>query len=420
MVLALVLAAVIFFAPTNWFLQLSDQHAYLTGLRVDYLIPKLYPVDLLALMGLVLGSFGGNSEGIFGKLRISTIFNRKNLLMIGVIFAFVLSQALSNLPILAATWVLRILIYCGFAWVLSKNLPKLQKNQVSKVIFLALILAVIFQSIVGIIQFTRQSSVAGYWFFGETNLNYFANIAKVVLSGRELITAYGTTAHPNILAGLIAVFLAIIWRVFWLRNSLLITKIAFLLTLILGLAALALTFSVSGWLTFLSAGLVVNWPQTKISKLYQKIAVWILIAAGAIIAIANNFLTPNNNLPISISRRIFLAEAALKMWLNNLLTGVGLGQFTPNLEKFTVGKEVVRFLQPVHHALGLWLTETGLIGAVLAAKSRKPLGLAIAVTLPSLIWDHYWMSQPNALLIFMLLPILSALGLKNSKTTSTN
>lgn len=415
MILALILVVMIFFAPTNWFLQLSDQHAYLTGLRVDYLIPKLYPVDLLALMGLVLGGFGE----ISGKFRTSAIFNRKNLLMIGVIFVFVLGQILSDLPILAAIWVLRILIYCGFAWVLSKNLPKLQKSQASKMIFWALSLNVIFQSIVGIIQFTRQSSVAGYWFFGETNLNYFANIAKVVLNGQELITAYGTTAHPNILAGLIAVFLAIVWRLFWSKKSFLITKMVFLATLTLGLIVLTLTFSVSGWLTFLSAGLVINWPQTKISKFYQKTAIWILIAAGALLALANNFLPPNSNPPLSISRRIFLAEAALKMWLNNLLTGVGLGQFTLNLEKFTAGKEVVRFLQPVHHTLGLWLTETGLIGTILAAKLRKPLGLAVAITLPSLIWDHYWMSQPNALLIFMLLPILGTLAVETSKTNKT-
>jgi hypothetical protein len=34
------------------------------------------------------------------------------------------------------------------------------------------------------------------------------------------------------------------------------------------------------------------------------------------------------------------------------------------------------------------------------------LAFSIAALLPGLIWDHYWLTQPNALLILLLLTVL--------------
>lgn len=418
MILLSILALVIFFAPTNWFLQLSDQHAYLTGLRVDYLISKLYPVDFLVLFGVVLGGLGGFGGGS-GNFDVKKFLNRRNLLLLGLFFALLISQINSELPFLAMTWVLRIVIYCLFAWVLSVKLPKLSKPRVLQMLFWALSLSVIFQSSIGLLQFAEQGSVGGYWFFGETNLNYFANIAKVDIGGREMIAPYGTTAHPNILAGFIAVFLALNLRVFWQKNwrnnlgklKSTVVKLVFLVSVIIGLTVLALTFSVSGWLTLLSAGVILNLPNAKITKLYRQSAPWLLLGAGALLSSFNQLFPQKTFDSLSISRRIFLAETAQKMWLNNFISGVGLGQFTASLEKFTTDtnyKEAVRFLQPVHHTLWLWLAETGLVGAVLALRFLRPLQISIAITLPALIWDHYWLSQPNALLIFMILPVLAS------------
>lgn len=425
----------IFLVPSNWFLQLSDQYAYLTGLRVDYLIFKLYPLDLLALTGSVVGWIYLFRQEFFNFKKIKLSSKSRQAVLFFLIGAFVVSQLTSQSPWLALSWLSRIGVYSFFAWtlrqILAKNSLKITRLQLTKVIFFTLSFTIIFQSFVGIMQVVRQGSIGGYWFFGETNLSNFTNITKITISGKQLITAYGTSAHPNILAGIMAVFLSVFWKIYKLKKwqaklsktELKIAKIIALITTLLGLIGLLLTFSVSGWLTLLSTNLVINHKTSRLAKIYQKLAVPVLVVSALIITWGENvFATSNktNNFPLSISRRVTLASSALNMWLAHPLSGVGLGQFTLNLEKFAPKAEVVRFLQPAHHALLLWLAETGLIGMALLAKLYKKLKLPIALLLPSLIWDHYWLSQPNTLLVFIILAELGALINSTSDSTKPN
>ena len=77
-----------------------------------------------------------------------------------------------------------------------------------------LIAALIFQSILAIGQWFNQGSLLGYWFLGETTLTYTANIAKTSVWPFEglRILPYGTTPHPNVLAGWALVSLLILLR----------------------------------------------------------------------------------------------------------------------------------------------------------------------------------------------------------------
>ena len=67
---------------------------------------------------------------------------------------------------------------------------------------LALIFGGLFQSAIAIVQFFRQQDF-GLWFLGESTLNTdIRGIASFLSSsGEKIIRAYGTTPHPNVLAG---------------------------------------------------------------------------------------------------------------------------------------------------------------------------------------------------------------------------
>ena len=62
------------------------------------------------------------------------------------------------------------------------------------------------QSFLAYFQFFWQKNFLAYQFLGESNLNNFAGISHAYVFGREMVLAYGSTAHPNILAGFIVLF----------------------------------------------------------------------------------------------------------------------------------------------------------------------------------------------------------------------
>jgi hypothetical protein len=90
------------------------------------------------------------------------------------------------------------------------------------------------------------------------------------------------------------------------------------------------------------------------------------------------------------------------------LVGVGLNQFTSRVEQYTQIREVVRFVQPVHHLGLLWLAETGLLGLmfllwVLLEIKNKKLILPILILLPIAVLDHYLLTQNQGLLLGVVL-----------------
>ena len=68
--------------------------------------------------------------------------------------------------------------------------------------FFAILIGGLFQAIIAIIQFLKQSSV-GLQYLGESLINSdLAGIASFYLpTGEKVIRAYGTLSHPNVLAG---------------------------------------------------------------------------------------------------------------------------------------------------------------------------------------------------------------------------
>jgi len=214
-------------------------------------------------------------------------------------------------------------------------------------------LAVIFQSLLAIGQWLKQSSLFGYWFFGEQPYNAAsAGIDKIIwFNGALKIPPLGTFPHPNILAGFLVVSLTLILHQLLQGLSLKTFKdrpywiTFYLCSFASGLAALFLTFSLSAWLAFLM--------RNK----------WTLAAAVAALIIFGqrlSFMAPES----SFSRRSQLTQMALTMFKDRPLTGVGLNNFTVVMDQYGYIPATTRFLQPVHNIYLLLLSETGLVGTL--------------------------------------------------------
>ena len=112
-----------------------------------------------------------------------------------------------------------------------------------------------------------------------------------------------------------------------------------------------------------------------------------------------------------ITHRLELIKASLVMIKENLLIGIGLNNFIPNLVKVSNTFVNSWELQPVHNIFLLTLSETGITGLLifsslffnLSIMSNFPL-LAILITGMS---DHYWLTLQQNMLLFTYVLVIS-------------
>ncbi len=418
-VLIFLLSAIIFLAPTNLFLNLTEQFSYVSGLRVDYLIPKLYLSQIFVVAFVLMTLFKAISNRSLKPAAILTPLRRQpwlsGLLLISAVA--IAANTIWQAP-LTGSWQLGNLLLIWTLMLSAKTL--LQPNKPTKTIptaiFLALIITVIFQSLIGIYQFVQQTAVYGYNLLGEPNISSYIGLAKTTLQGKELVLPYGTTAHPNLLGGFLAIYLLTIWlAVFSAKTNPIWKSLLAGLASIVGTITLALTFSISSWLV-LGLGLIAFLLKQK--KVLLSLAAAIFIAAPIVIY----FCAANGlSLPLmeqnSLLRRSYLNTAALRMGGSNLLAGVGLNSFTRYVEQYSPEREVVRFVQPAHHGGLLWLAETGLAGIIFSIalffllkqhNQGNRILLAAIVLTPALALDHYLLTLFPGMLLFVMAALLTA------------
>jgi O-antigen ligase len=297
------------------------------------------------------------------------------------------------------------------------------------------ILAVIFfsgiiQSIIALFQFLIQKSL-GLKYLGESLLSpQILGVAKLEVSGEKFIRAYGTFPHPNLLA--IFLFLSLTLGIFLFinREKLLINLNKF--HLLGGIALISIgilnTFSRSIWLitTFLVLFLIIRYCgstswQTIISnlKLKKSIPYFAIIFTFLVLffGILYQFIQPRicyqNCQDQSLILRQKYSNFSQQIIRNNLLTGIGIGQFTSvfsiinpyNLDKWDI--------QPVHNLYLLITSEIGLLGLILIllfflSKAdfhffKNPLLAFLFLSfLMIAFFDHYFWTIPQGQFILWL------------------
>ena len=411
------LVLVIFLIPSNLFIILSKEQGYVSGLLSDYLLPKLYAVDLALIGLLAIWLWRRKKAGIAGLKRWKW---QSGWISAAIVLAGggVLVKSLVAWDFdLLSLWYPAKLVLAGSLFVYLASAPpvfKPEKNKVNKSAqsyLSALAATVLFQSLVGLYQFFTQKSLLGYWFFGEPNLSNPIGLAKANIVGAEYVLPYGTTAHPNVLAGVVAVYMSLL-LLFWGTGKNKWLKILRQAALLAGIAVLTVSFSLSAWLVLVLGVMLaarqasgLPWKTSKV--VLAAVIVLVVIPLGLI------YFAPNSQNP-SVYRRAALNEAAMEMFANYPGLGIGLNRFTAELENFyqSPAGEITRFVQPAHHVGLLWLADTGIAGIGLVAalavwlyrrRLHRPVALTALVLSPALALDHYLLTQSAGLLTAALL-----------------
>jgi len=372
------LSLLVFLVPSNLFLVLHHQIGYAAGMRIDYLIPKLYLSDLVA--------------GAFATLTLAQYRPRvsKWLIYIGISWFILLLRQVATLTPASSLWFFAELSLAGVVIWSLVQLPKRIREHTGVTWSLASMLGL--QSLVAIGQFALQKSLFGYWFLGETNLLHFAGIASQTIGGQEFILPSGTTPHPNVLAGVLLIGSVVLWQ---RRKD--IPRWLLLSTLAVSLFGIGVTFSLSAWLAGMFA-LGFYGVKSQLDTTHKRIVlagVWSLIVLIPLVMSQFSVVSANP----SLTRRSTLNQVAITTFAAQPLWGTGLNTFTRGLALTNTHRILERFVQPAHHVPLLLLAETGLFGVLAGvgiliwlrknSSNLDAILLASCVLVPLISLDHY-------------------------------
>lgn len=356
----------VFFIPTNLALHLFRDSATVYGVTVDYLIPKIYLSDII-IYALICLWFLRCHRNLCKWLRDQKFFSASYLLFYLLCATFVVAASQSRYP-LAAYWFMAKIGQMSLLTLYLTDLNRAESKTESQSLGWLqwpLSLALLFQSLVAIVQWIQRKSLLGYLFLGETSLKTTSYVAKTAITGEIRPLPYGTTPHPNVLGGFLAIGLLIILLIDQLnldaRNLnksatnrhrpkwlVLVTRVSFSTPIII---ALLLTQSVSAVVVLIFGLIFLKFRQVHWRNAAAVLA--ILVAVGLA---ASPFVEAT-----SVTRRIQLAEISLQMIEAEPWLGVGLNNFSGRMTEFGRVVSTTRFLQPVHNIYLLWLSEAGFV-----------------------------------------------------------
>ncbi|MDZ7587361.1 MAG: O-antigen ligase family protein [Patescibacteria group bacterium] len=374
---------ILFLIPANLAKHFILPSSYVSGILVDYLVPAVYLTDVLIILLLIIKPI---------KKIPKTLMIFWLLLLPSVIFSSSLIPAIYKFG--------KIIEFSLFGlWIYHHRLtlsPTIVVKSVN--------LTVLFQSLLAIGQWLKQSSIFGYWFLGEQPYNAAtAGIDKIIwLNGALKIPPLGTFSHPNVLAGFLVIGLTLI---FYKGFSFVKKTEPYWITFFLGLIALFLTFSLSAWLAFL----LLTLPFSLRGRTSQAFLIYFssLLIILSLFSRGFSYLAPES----SFSRRSQLNKIAWQMFLNHPLTGVGLNNFTLTMDQYGYIPATTRFLQPVHNIYLLILSETGLIGFtgflyliffIFKKISNSIFHSSFLVLIFLGLFDHYLITLQQGLLLFFI------------------
>ena len=377
------------------------------GIRVDYLSPTLYLVDLFWLGWIIF-----NLKNF--RLDWKKVFNFRNLSIVALVGLNIL---VATSPMVAIYRWMRVGQILITIFLLRKN-----KKEVEKDLQIIVPCWIILESLLAWAQMAKNGSLNGifYW-LGERSFTFNTiGIAQISVFGRGLIRAYGTFSHPNSLAGFLLVSLGL-W--YWLKESkplcldksrhLPLKKGDFCLVFWwvvawLGLMGILAAGSRTIWLL---TGMLIGILLWKKVKNGLNIIGLILLFLGMVVfglRMVNKEYWVSDFLggwdSNGLEKRIDLNVAGLKMIRESHWLGVGLGNFLVKLPEYQKNSAIY-WLQPAHNILILALSEVGVLGLVLAwwgwqknfvwKKINWVFKLILIIILVSGMVDHYWLTLPQ-------------------------
>ena len=365
--------------PVNLSKHFILESSYVAGSFVDYLSPAIFASDFVLLTLLVFL--------IFLVLRRRRLVVNKTLLVLALLL--IVTTALNPSPSGLAA-MLRFLVF-ALTTLFLKNFRA--GSYFYKLLPPTISLAVFWQSVWGLSQFTIQRNLCGYLCFGETTLSPLSfGVTKEFFGERQLILPYGTFPHPNVLAGFLSLSLTILLYFFLTSRRKYLIPV-----LVLGFMTLLLTKSDSAYLVF-GIGVV-----TLLTHFWRQVASDL------------SFLTVFS---LSLTRRFDLSNAALETIRQRPLLGVGTGNFVRSLTETSYSPGWPPFWQPVHNLYLLWAAENGLpflfvfcflffviFKRLYQIRSFLPLLLLAQVLILSLLDHYFWTTAPGLLMFWLVLGV---------------
>ncbi len=393
----------IFLLPTQLAYHFWPNWAFVGGIRVDYLAPTIYLTDCI----LIIIFFLWFQEKLTNKKKVKN-FSFPTFVLV-FLFSLVNILAAQNYQAALFKWI-KIYELIFFVYIVIDKKKLLQKE----LIFKPLALAVIFTSVLALIQFFLQKTVGGvFYFFGERSFSASTpGIAKAVYFGKELMRPYSSFPHPNVLAGFTTASTLFLLRIKGNR----IIKFLLLTT---ALPTVLLSASLGAWVALVIALILSAINLTRASFL-KKIYLYIFSAAVLIgifsPLISKEFVKEGNRLPDSILKRAYLNVAAGEMVSKEPFTGVGLNNFVVKTPWTLADETILWYLQPVHNIFLLLFTETGMIGLFIfviffwklikrSLESKVKTRLYATIFLLIIItgsFDHYWVTLQQSQLLLAL------------------
>lgn len=389
------------------------------NIHVNYLVPTVSILDLgvfIFLLSALLDNF----------VLFKTVFLKYKIGILLFTF-FLLIQNIFLRDILVTLNSLRFLSYLFSFLIFLEHfkISKLTKKQIS-ILSISLLFSVMLQGFIGFLQFTKGSSI-GLKFLGEPQVAAgLLGSSFVSLSGEEILRAYGTFPHPNILGGffLLSFFLSLYFYRF-LKKELRLLPI---LSMIFCCLFVLFTFSRSAIfllylsLSFLFVSLFVL-RKRKILSLSMPL-------------LSERFLSFFTGVDSGLVDRQNLLKSSFFVIKENILKGTGLGKYVQYMgENSPLTKNGLYLLQPVHNIFLFLLAEFGVFGFVsflfllfeILKKSIQRVNILVILISISVIGiglvDHYLFSLPQGLVMFWVflgLIILFSKELKKNKEDVNN
>ena len=369
--------------------------SYVYSLPIDYLSLIIYFWDLLVVLLLVTYLL---RQGLVSKLALN------------LLFIFLLAQGISLLlsffsyPLNLGAGLTRLeqyfIIGLFGVYIASQDFKEMTKK-----IFWPLIIAVFFESFLGVLQFIKDGTI-GLWILGERTFTISTPaIAKFDLLGVQFLRPYATFPHPNTLAAFMVLVLPLLLLSKFRDRA---QSLGLVVALIWGGIVVLLTVS----RVVLIVGLV--------ELLFLIRSKWLIFIVIVLLALSPAIYIRYESLlsfdELSFLRRDNLQEVSWVIFLSHPIFGVGLNNFIPfSADSFLVGPS--RFLQPVHNIYLLLLSETGILGllgflVMLGYPIFKLAKLPIASYYLLLLWesiiflgffDHYFLTQPQGIRLLFLI-----------------
>ena len=398
----------LFLLPSQFGYHLWPDFAYIFGIRVDYLSPTIYVTDLLVLLLFFLWAAKGPKipKSLLLGLVATTVFA-----VINISLAVKIGPAMVK-------W-LKILELSFFSYYIYS----IKSLDLKKQVLRPLSLTIIFFSLLAIAQFFLQRTVGGpLYFLGERSFSASTpGITLVNFFGKEYLRAYSTFSHSNSLAGFLGASMFILFAQRAGKNARLKT-----FSLIFGLFAFFLTFSLGAYLGLLSAGifyLIIRNFEGYSKRLTNFVFLELLVLTVIMPVLAGQLVYKGISFPEDVYDRVVLSKAAGHIFSSSPLWGVGLNNFIIKLPEVVGSPHLSWWLQPVHNIFLLILSESGIVGLIffsylILAALKKALELRHLALFLSLIFivvtgsiDHYWLTlQQNQLLFSLVL----GLSLRNN------